>query len=73
MYKKICPTLRYSGNLLISTGTGTWRVSVSAFDSLIGIAVGIASPAVGIKICAITEGIKKCNSITEKTGGKMIK
>ena len=73
MYKKICPTLRYSGNLLISTATITWRVSVSAFDSLIGIPVGIASSAVGIKICAITAGIKKCKSITKKTGEKMIK
>ena len=71
MYKKICLTLRYGGNLLISTATGTWRVSVSAFDSLIGIPVGIASSTVGIKIFAITTGIKKCKSITKK--GKMIK
>ena len=34
-------------------------VSISAFVSLVGVAVGIASFAVGIKICAITAVIKK--------------
>ena len=41
-------------------------VSISAFALLIAISVGIASPAVGVKICAITTGIKKYRSIIIK-------
>ena len=41
-------------------------VSISPFASLVGVPVGIASSAVGLKICAITAGIKKCNSIIKK-------
>ena len=33
--------------------------SISAFASLVGILLVIATTAVGIKICAITAGIKK--------------
>ena len=50
--------------LLISKITG-W-VSVSAFASLVGVAVEITSSAIGLKICAIIVGIKKCNSIIKK-------
>ena len=41
-------------------------VSISAFASLIGIPVGIASSAAIIKICVITAGIKSCKSIIKK-------
>ena len=41
-------------------------VSISAFVSLVGVAVGIASFAVGIKICAITAVIKKYKLIIKK-------
>ena len=41
-------------------------VSISAFASLIGIPAGIASSAVGIKICTIAAIIKKYKSITKK-------
>ena len=34
-------------------------VTISPFASLVGVPVGIASSAVGLKICAITAGIKK--------------
>ena len=43
--------------MLASTITGC--VSISVFDSLIGIPVGIASSEITIKFCAITAGIKK--------------
>ena len=33
-------------------------VSISAFASLVGIPISIASSAVGLKSCAITSGIK---------------
>ena len=49
---------------MASTVTGS--VSVSAFAALIGISVGITSSAVGIKICAITAGIKRYKSIIKK-------
>ena len=49
---------------LASTITGC--VSVSAFTSYAGIAIGITISAVGWKIWAITVGIKKCKSIIKK-------
>ena len=41
----------------------TGCISSSAFASLVGIHVGIASSSVGIKICTRTGGIKKYKSI----------
>ena len=41
-------------------------VSISAFVPLVGVPVGIASFAVGIKICAITAVIKKYKLIIKK-------
>ena len=43
--------------IMVLTVTGC--VLVYKFASLFAIPVGIASSAVGIKICAITAGIKK--------------
>ena len=45
--------------MLILVSTVTSYVSVSAFASLVAIHEGITSSAVGIKVCAITAGIKK--------------
>ena len=41
-------------------------VSISTFAPLIGIPIGILSSAIGLKICAITAGIRKCKSIIKK-------
>ena len=41
-------------------------VSISAFASLIGVAIGIVNSVVGLKIYAITVGIKKYKSIITK-------
>ena len=49
---------------IISTITGC--VSISAFASLVGIPIGITSSSIGLKICAITVGIKKYKSIIKK-------
>ena len=46
-------------------------VSISAFESLIGVSIGIASSAAELKICGITIGIKNDISITEKKGQKI--
>ena len=40
--------------------------SISAFALLFGIPIEITSSAVGLKICAITAGIKKYKSIIKK-------
>ena len=50
--------------ILVSTVTGC--VSIFTFASLVAIPVGITSSAVGIKICAITAGIKKCKIVIRK-------
>ena len=44
----------------------TGSVPISVFASLVCILVGITNSEVGIKICAITAGIKKYKSITKK-------
>ena len=50
--------------ILISTVAGC--VAICAFASLVCVPAGITSSAVGIKICAITAGIKKYMSIFKK-------
>ena len=56
----------YIEDLLILASTVTGCVSVSVFASLVGIAIVITSFAVAIKICAITAGTKKYESIIKK-------
>ena len=65
-YKKTCKYLSYVEDLLILASIITGYVSISAFASLFTVLVGIAGSAVGIKICAITEGTKKYKSIIKK-------
>ena len=65
-YKKTCEYLNYVEHLLILVSTVTSGSSVSAFASIVASPVGITSSAVGIKIYAITAGIKKCKSIKKK-------
>ena len=72
-YKKTCKYLNYVENLLILVSTVTGSVSISAYPSLVCVPVGIMRSAVGIKICAITAGIKKYKSIIKKLKKNMIK
>ena len=65
-YKKTCKYLNYVEHLLILASTVTGCVSISAFASLVCVPVGVMSYAVGMKICAITAGIKKYKSIIKK-------
>ena len=65
-YKTTCKYLNYVLHLLILVSTGTGCTSISAFASLVCVPVGITSSAVGINICAITEGIKKSKSVIKK-------
>ena len=58
-YKKTCKHINYAEHLLILASTVTGCVSISVFALLGCILVGVTNSSVGIKICAITAGIKK--------------
>ena len=58
-HQKVCRVLNYIDYLLIVTSTIARCVSISAFASLPGIPIGIASSTIGLKISVITTGIKK--------------
>ena len=59
-------SLNYIDHLLIVTSTIIGCVSISAFASLVGITVRITGSAIGLKIRAITAGIKKYKSMFKK-------
>ena len=65
-HKKPCRVLNYIDHSFIVISTITGCVSISAFASLVGIPIGITSYSIGLKICAITVGIKKYKSIIKK-------
>ena len=58
--------MNYIEHLLILISTVTECVPISAFDSLVGIPIGITSSVVGLKICVITVGTKKYKSIIKR-------
>ena len=57
--KMVCKTIDYIEHFLILVSTVTGRISISTFDSLAGVSIGIMSSAIGLKIWTITSGIKK--------------
>ena len=65
-HKKVCKALNYNEHFLILVSSITGCFSMSAFASLIGIPIGIASSAIVLKICAITARIRKYKSIIKK-------
>ena len=65
-HKKGCKILKYIEHSLMLSWTDTGCVSISAFASLVSIPAGIASSALGIKICAIFAVIKKHKSTIKK-------
>ena len=64
--KKFCGVLNYIDHPLIVISTIIWCVSISAFASLVGIPIGIASSTIGLKTCLTTAGIKMYKSIIKK-------
>ena len=66
MHKKVCTALNYIELFLILASTIAGYISISVFASLIGIPIGITSSAIGLKICALTAGIKRYKSISKK-------
>ena len=65
-YKKICKYLNYIEHMLILASTVSGCISISAFASLVAFPVGITSSAAGMKIFAITAGIKNYKSVIKK-------
>ena len=65
-HKKVCMALNWDEHLLISVSGVTECVLISAFDSLVGVSTGIGSFTVGLKIWAITSGIKMYKPIFKK-------
>ena len=66
-HKKVCTILSYIEHLFILAFSVTEWVSISAFGFLVGIPRGSSSSRVGLKLCAITTGIKKYKSkLTEQ-------
>ena len=65
-HTNVCTILNYIEHFLILASTITECISISAFTFLVGIPIGITSPGVGLKICAITARIKTYRSIIKK-------
>ena len=65
-HRKVCRCLNYIDHLFIVISTIAECVSISVLVSLVGILIGITSSANGLKICAITTGIKTYESIINK-------
>ena len=64
--KKVCATLNYIEHFLILASAVTGCISISAFASLVGIPIGIASFVIVLKVCATIAVIKKHKSIIKK-------
>ena len=65
-YKKISTILNYIQHFLILGSTITGCISIPNFASLVDIPKLIKSSAIGLKICAITAGIKNPKSIIKE-------
>ena len=65
-YKKSCKYLNYvEGLIILASKVNSW-VSVSSFDPLVCVPVGIASSVVRTKNCAIAAEVNRHKSITKK-------
>ena len=69
-HKKVFTILNYIEHFSSLASTITECISFSVIASLNIIPIGITSSAAGLKICAITAGIKKCKTITKKNNNK---
>ena len=58
-HKKLCTASSFIKHSLILASVVTRYASIFAFASSVGIPIGIATPALELKICAITAGTKK--------------
>ena len=65
-HKKLCEVLNCINHFLILASGVTVCVSIFTFASLVSIPIGITSSAIGLKICAMSAGVKKYKSILKK-------
>ena len=66
----LCRALNYFEHFLALVSAASGCVSISTFPSLVAVSEGIANPALGLKICAITAAIKRYQSVIKKNGKK---
>ena len=71
-HKKVSRTLNYFEHFLVFVSAVSVCLSISAFALLVGVPIGTASSAVGLKVCAITAGIKKYKSIIKRKRKKIL-
>ena len=55
-HNKVCSALNDFEPFFVFVSAFSGCVSISVFASLVGVPVGIASSAIGLKICALTIG-----------------
>ena len=72
-HKKVFRVLNYFELFLVFVSAVSGCVSISAFALLVNVIVGIANSPVGLKIFAITAGIKKYKTIIKKKTKKLDK
>ena len=65
-YKGFCTTLKDIEHFPILATIITERVSISTFATSVSTPIGITNSAIGLKICAITTGIKKYKLVIKK-------
>ena len=65
-YKNSFWSVNYIEQFLVFVSAFSVSVFISAFASLAVVPVGIASSTIGIRICAITAGIKKHSQLSIK-------
>ena len=65
-HKKVYTTLNYIEESFAEISAVTGCVFISAFASLLGICIGSASSAVGLKTCVPISGIRYYKSIIKK-------
>ena len=68
--KNVCRALNYFEHFLAFVSAASGCVSISTFPSLVVFSEGIANPALGLKICVITAGIKRYQSVINKNSKK---
>ena len=71
--KKACRDLNYFHHFLVFISAVSGCVSISAFDLLVSVSLGIASSAVELNICAIIQKLKVLGQLSRKRGKSMIK
>ena len=57
---EVCKTSNYTEPFLVLASAITGCISISAFEALICVPIGITSSTIGLKMYAIIPRIKKC-------------